>query len=203
MPAPPETVVAGWAVSGRRSDAALTLTDCTPLAKVGVRVTTGGGSAELLGAVFGRAVRHSPAGEDPGEVLVAGVAPDEWLLLCLPGTARALVAQAEDAAPREAVLVTVLDVTHGRALLQLTGSASEDLLAAECGADLTDPMFPDGAVARFGVAGVVAELIRADRDGVRSYLVGCERSYGQYLFDALRGSGREHGLAVDGFRLPL
>jgi hypothetical protein len=36
---------------------------------------------------------------------------------------------------------------------------------------------------------------------VPSYLLHCERSSGQYLFDTLLDAGREFGVQVDGFLL--
>lgn len=49
-------------------------------------------------------------------------------------------------------------------------------------------------------------MIRDDQQGtagpVRSYLLHCERSCGQYLFDALLDAGAEFGIDIDGFRAP-
>ena len=42
-------------------------------------------------------------------------------------------------------------------------------------------------------------MIRDDRDGVRSYLLHCERSSGQYLFDGLLDAGAEFDIDVDAF----
>lgn len=58
-PAAPVRVEAGWEVSGGHSDAALTITDCTPLAKVHVRAPWNGVMAKTLGVPFGRAARDS------------------------------------------------------------------------------------------------------------------------------------------------
>ena len=83
-PAPPVRVEAGWEVSGCRSDAALTITDCTPLAKVHLRAPWNGAMAKALGVPFGRAAR------DPdGPWLVVGSGPGEWLVLAPPGHGRA------------------------------------------------------------------------------------------------------------------
>jgi sarcosine oxidase, subunit gamma len=41
--------------------------------------------------------------------------------------------------------------------------------------------------------------VRDDRGGEISYLLHCERSSGQYLFDALIDAGDEFGIEVDGF----
>ncbi len=45
-------------------------------------------------------------------------------------------------------------------------------------------------------------VVRDDLTGIPSYLLHCERSSGQYLFDALIEAGSEHGIDVDGLREP-
>jgi heterotetrameric sarcosine oxidase gamma subunit len=96
----------------------------------------------------------------------------------------------------------VIDLTHGRALMRVTGSDAAELLARLCGADLHDDMTPDGAALRAPVAGVATDIVRDDRAGVPSYLVHCERSSGQYLFGALVSAGESLGIGIDGFRPP-
>ena len=196
-PAPPVRVEAGWEVSGSCSDAPLTITDCTPLAKVHLRAPWNGAMAKALGVPFGRADREQGW-------LVVGSGPGEWLVLAPPGAAAAvadwLATVAADAAGDEFVSMT--DLTHGRALVRVTGPETADLLARLCGADLHDDMAPDGAALRSAVAGVATDIVRDDRGGVPSYLLHCERSSGQYLFGALVSAGESLGIGVDGFRLP-
>jgi len=200
-PTPPVRVEAGWEVSGCRSEAALTITDCTPLVKVHLRAPWNGAMAKALGVPFGRADREQGW-------LVVGSGPGEWLVLAPPGAAAAvtdwLATVAADAAGDEFVSMT--DLTHGRALVRVTGPDAADLLARLCGADLHDDMAPDGAALRSAVAGVATDIVRDDTmiDGaaVPSYLLHCERSSGQYLFGALVSAGESFGIGVDGFRLP-
>lgn len=195
--APPVAVSCGWEVSERRAIADLTLTDCTPLAKVQVKAPIDGRAAAEMGVRFGRADR-----DDDG-VLVVGSGPGEWLLIGPPGEARPIAERLEGVAagaPEE--LVTVVDLTHGRALIRLSGSSGAAVLAKVCGIDLSDDMTPDGAALRSSVAALATDIIRDDRAGVRSYLLHCERSSGQYLFDALLESGAEFGLEIDGFTPP-
>ena len=205
-PAPPIRVEAGWEVSGGRSDAALTITDCTPLAKVHLRAPWNGAMAKALGVPFGRCGREDA---DPnGSWLVVGSGPGEWLVLAPPGAAAAVAGWldmvAADSAPEE--FVSVVDLTHGRALVRITGPDAAELMARLCGADLHDDMAPDGAALRAPVAGVATDIIRDDirveGAGVPSYLLHCERSSGQYLFGALVSAGESLGIGVDGFRLP-
>ena len=196
-PPPPVVVIGGWEVSGRRAGAGLTLTDCTPLAKVGVRAPIGGGAAAELAVPFGRAAR------DPGGTLVIGAGPGEWLLLAAPGQGPALTGRAEELAARfPGELVTATDLTHGRALMRLAGARGDDVLAKVCGIDTGDGITPDGAAFRTSVAAVATDVIRDDTGGVRSYLLHCERSSGAYLFGELLAAGSEFGIEIDGFTTP-
>jgi heterotetrameric sarcosine oxidase gamma subunit len=192
------TTVAGWEVSDRQSAAPLTLTDCTPLAKVLVRAAEDGPATRALGVRRGRAAR------DAHGALVVGSGPGEWLVLGPPGTAPALAQRlARLLAPAaEDELVSVLDLTHGRALMRLTGARSADLLAKVCAIDLAEEVTPDGAAFRSSVARLVTDVVRDDVDGVASYLLHCETSSGNYLFEALLDAGREFGIDTDGFRAP-
>jgi len=215
-PPPPVLVVDGWEVSGRRSTAPLRLVDCTPLAKVLVRADPGGRVARHLGVGHGRAAR------DPHGTLVVGSGPDEWLLLAAPGTEAAVAARVRAVAGSGAAgeqdleLVSVVELfTHGRALMRLTGADAPHLLAKVCSVDFADRVTPDGTAFRSSVAKVATDVVRDDRpgapqatppgapqassSGTRSYLLHCERSSGQYLFDAILDAGREFGIEPDGF----
>jgi heterotetrameric sarcosine oxidase gamma subunit len=196
-PREPVTVVAGWEVSAVRAAGELTLTDCTPLAKVLLRAPASGSAAAELGVPFGRATR------DAAGVLVVGSGPGEWLLLAPPGQATAVAARLEGQTGRAGgELVSVVDLTHGRALMRLTGPAAAGVLAAVCGIDLSDRFTPDGTAFRSAVAAVATDVIRDDAAGVRSYLLHCERSSGRYLFDAVESVGHDFGIEIDGFRAP-
>jgi heterotetrameric sarcosine oxidase gamma subunit len=190
-PLPPTTVEHGWEVSARRSTAELKITDCTPLAKILVLASTEGEVARSLGVSFGRATR------DAHGTLVVGSGPGEWLLLATPGTSAAVTQRVEEV-PGEG-LTSVFDATHGLALLRITGARAPDLLAKVCAIDFSEAVTPDGAAFRSSVAKLVTDIVRDDRDGEISYLLHCERSSGQYLFDVLIDAGDEFGIEVDGF----
>ncbi|MEE9278114.1 MAG: sarcosine oxidase subunit gamma family protein [Dehalococcoidia bacterium] len=191
---PPLTVVEGWEVSARRSSSALLVVDCSPLAKVLVRAAPNGEAARALGVPFGRAQR------DAARNLVVGSAPGEWLLLGPPSSESALLDRGEALTGSE--FVSVVDVTHSRALIRLTGADTARLLVKVCAIDLDDSVTPDGAAFRSWVANVVTDVVRDDQDGIRSYLLHCDRSSGQYLFDAVTDAGTEFDIDVDGFRTP-
>jgi heterotetrameric sarcosine oxidase gamma subunit len=190
-PLPPTTVEHGWEVSARRSAAELKITDCTPLAKILVLTSTESELARSLGVPFGRATR------DAHGTLVVGSGPGEWLLLATPGTSAAVTQRVEEV-PGEG-LTSVFDATHGLALLRITGARAPDLLAKVCAIDFSEAVTPDGAAFRSSVAKLVTDIVRDDRDGEISYLLHCERSSGQYLFDVLIDAGDEFSIEVDGF----
>jgi sarcosine oxidase subunit alpha len=167
------------------------LTDESGLAKVVVRAAVDGPVGTALGTRFGRAAR------DADGALVVGSAPGEWLLLCAGAdSGRTEKLQARLAGLEE--LVSVVDVTHGRALLRLTGPRAADLLAKVCAIDLADDVTPDGAALCTSTAKLVTGLVRDDMDGAPSYLLHCERSSGQYLWDALLDAGVEFGITTAG-----
>jgi len=190
-PVPPTTVEHGWEVSARRSTAELKITDCTSLAKILVLASTDGELAHALGVPFGRAAR------DAHGTLIVGSGPGEWLLLSTPGTGAAVTERIEQI--QDEGLVSVLDATHGRALVRITGTRAPDLLAKVCAIDLAEEVTPNGAAFRSSVAKLVTDVVRDDLDEERSYLLHCERSSGQYLFDALIDAGDEYDIEVDGF----
>ena len=189
--AAPTTIKHGWEVSARRSAADLKIIDCTPLAKVLVLASTEGELARALRVPFGRAAR------DAYETLVVGSGPGEWLLLAEPGTSAAVTQRVEEV--KDERLVSVFDATHARALVRITGARTPDLLAKVCAIDFADGVTPNGAAFRSSVAKLVTDVVRDDSGGSRSYLLHCERSSGQYLFDALIDAGHEFGIEVDGF----
>ena len=190
-PIPPTAIEHGWEVSARRSAAELKITDYTPLAKILVLASPDGELARALGVPFGCAAR------DPHGTLVVGSGPGEWLLLATPGTSAAVAERVQQTSDEG--LVSVFDATHGRALMRITGARAPDLLAKVCAIDLAEEVTPDGAAFRSSVAKLVTDIVRDDSGGSRSYLLHCERSSGQYLFDVLKDAGDEFGIEVDGF----
>ena len=173
-----------WEVATRVSSAALTLGDASALTKMLVRADPDGALAAVL-PVLGRADRA-------GDVLRVGSGPGEWLLLSSFEEAHAVAESIWAVA--DPGLVSVVDLTHGRALVRLSGADAARALAKVCAVDLADTKAPDGTAFRGSVASLTTDVVRDDRDGTRSYLLHCERSSGQFLFEALLEAGNEFGI---------
>lgn len=195
-PPPPTAVLAGWQVSARRSAAALRLADWTPLAKVLLRGPDRGSIEQSLGVPHGRAIRTGPGH------LVVGSGPGEWLVLADPGTTDAVADWLNSVGAGAGEFHAVVDLTHGRVLIRLTGEAAATMLAKVCAVDFADDVTPDGTAFRSSVARVTTDVVRDDVSGAPSYLLHCDRSYGRYLFDSLLDAGAEFGIEVDGFAAP-
>lgn len=188
-------VVGGWEVSRHQSSAPLRLCDSTPAAKVLVRAASDGRLAAALGVRFGEAER------DGDSTLVVGSGPGEWTLLAPPGTAADVIRRVHALGDHDEALVSAVDITHGRALLRLTGADAAQLLSKLCAIDLHDSVTPNGAAFRSSMAKLVTDVVRDDRATDPSYLLHCERSSGLHLFQALLDAGEEFGIEQDGFAL--
>ena len=189
-PAEPVVVRDGWEVSARRADAGLTLTDVTAMAKLQVKADANG-AFTAAALPYGRVAAERRATR--GRRGAGGVAPSR----AAPDGADVLAAlEASAAAAGE--LVTVLDLTHGRAAIRLTGDDGARLLAKMCAVNLSDRATPDLSAFRSSVAKTVTDVVRDDVNGRRSYLLICDRSVGQYLFDCLLDAGREFGIEEAG-----
>ncbi|MDD7941598.1 sarcosine oxidase subunit gamma family protein [Actinomycetospora lutea] len=181
----------GWVVDARRSVADLVLSDESPLAKVLVKGPVTGAPGSVLGTSSGRAARTEVGG---GTALVVGSGPGEWLVVGPVGTAAATVAAIERTVSGRPEFVSLIDLTHGRALMRLTGSRAPSVLAKVCAVDVEDAVVPNGGAFRSSVATVVTDVVRDDRDGTPSFLLHCERSTGQFLSEALLDAGEEYGI---------
>lgn len=188
-------VTEGWEVPTGDASGDVTLADLSALAKVLVKGPASGPAAAevvaLMGSRFGRAVWD-------GDRLVTGAAPGEWLVLGPRGTAGGTVGKYRTAlAGVTDDLVTVMDLTHGRALLRVHGPSTLSLLRRLTALDLDDRFVPDGSTLRTSVAGVVTDVVRDDVAGSPSYLLHCERSSGRYLLDTLLAAGEDLGAQLE------
>lgn len=103
-----------------------------------------------------------------GGSLVVAVAPGEWMVI-----------------GDKPNVDEVIDMTHVRAAVRLTGVGARSLLECVCALDLSESMTPNGAAARTLVAGVATELIRDDVAGEPSYLLLMSRSFARSVWDRL------------------
>ncbi len=123
-------------------------------------------------------------------VLVVGQRPDEWTLLGRQTAVQALAGSLDTSGH-----ASVIDGSHSRALFRLTGADAASVLEKLCSLDWNDHMTPDGAAVSGSVARVTCDIVRNDLEGSPSYLISCDRSYGQYLFEVILDAGQEFSIS--------
>ncbi|MDN6149032.1 MAG: 2Fe-2S iron-sulfur cluster-binding protein [Yaniella sp.] len=187
------TRIGDWEVGAQPSTAALTLEDQSALAKIEVRSKANGAIADKLQTHFGRVYQGD------GGTLVIGSGPGQWHVISEVNSQDTALAELQQLAAASDELTTAVDLTHGRAMFRLTGDDAAGLLNKLCSLEFADDMVPDGAALRSSVAGVVTDIARNDQSGMRSYLLHCERSSGQYLWDTLLDAGAEYRIEPAGF----
>jgi heterotetrameric sarcosine oxidase gamma subunit len=186
------TVIDGWEYSTGPAAGPVLVSDRSAMAKILVRAVADDAVSSAIGTRFGRASWR-------GDRLVIGSGPDEWLIVAAPGRAAEIAAETEDLlrgarSPRTAVV----DLTHGRALMRVSGPHTMTVLSRVTAVDLDDRLVPNGSALRTSLARVVTDLVRDDYEGSPSFLVHCERSSGRYLQQSLLAAGSDLGALLGG-----
>ena len=187
----PDATVEGWAVSTRRVDGELLLSDASPLSRVLIRCSPDR-APEALVAIAAGSARWDADG------LIASPAPGEWQAYGAPGQRADLVERWQASA--RAGAGSVVDVTHASACLWLRGRSLNRLLSHVCALDVAG--LPAAAATRTSVAGVTTDVVLSDAGADPSCLLACGRSYGAYLAASLLEEGAGLGLQASGFQVP-
>jgi len=110
---------------------------------------------------------------------VLWLGPDEWLIVGVPGAARAIWDEME--ASLAGLHRSVVDVSANRAVIELAGPSRHDLLSSACPIDLHPRSWGDGRCAQsvFGAA----QVLLHEREGVTRLFV--RPSFADYVVDLL------------------
>ncbi len=158
----------------------VTMSDRADLTKLTMRCDPASAAASWMAVSFGSA-------RSDGDVLIVGMRPDEfWLIGPADGVERAR------ADVPTSGLRSEVDLTHGRALVQVSGPRATKMLEKVCGLDWSENMTPPGSAVSASVAKVSCDIVRAGD----SYLISCDRSFGQYLIESLADAAQEFGLTL-------
>ena len=123
---------------------------------------------------------------------------DLYFVSTLPDKVEAHLSALEAVRQDSGGLVTVTDVTHGRAELHLIGPNSAELLSRLCGLDFHPDHFPDETARQSRVAKTNQIIIRHDMDlnqgtisSVPAYALIGGRSLAAYLWETILEAGRD------------
>lgn len=188
-PAGESMVVDGWEFFSGAGDGPVAVADRSSLSKVQFRARSNDALADALGARFGRAAWKS-------DRLVVGSGPNEWMIFGAPGAGDQTKSWLAGVLSDTGSDGHAIDLTHGRALMRVSGPATADLLHRVTAVNLDDRLVPDGSAFRTSVAHVVTDMVRDDIGTEPSYLLHCERSSGYYLQQSLLAAGAASGVVA-------
>ncbi|MEU7900639.1 sarcosine oxidase subunit gamma family protein [Nonomuraea sp. NPDC049152] len=162
----------------------LELAEIPFLTHVNVRVDPAGQAAEEVGAALGVPLPTEPCtAAGSGELTVAWLGPDEWLVIGPEGFRSELLRKAVDGGQG-----SVVDVSAQRTTLLVAGPKARDLLSHGCTIDLHPSVFGPGACAQTTLARTQVVLL-AREDG---FLVLVRSSFAGYLADWLLDAATEY-----------
>jgi aminomethyltransferase len=120
-----------------------------------------------------------------------------------PGEEDATAKTFSEAVEKSGELITVTDLTHGRADLMLVGPRSSQLLSRLCGLDFHPRQFPDLWAKQSSVAKTHQLILRRDiklrdRTPILAFSLIGARSLAAYLWDTIQDAGRDLDLVLIG-----
>lgn len=155
-------------------------------------------------AVVERAWRVPALSVNGGAAFEGGVAyrlrQDRYFVSAPRGAEGQIVAAAETAVREQDGLITVTDVTHGRAELWLVGPAAAELLSRLCGLDFHPDRFPNLTARQSSVAKTAQLVIRADLGPQSAYALTGARSFGAYIWQTIVQGAHDLDLQIHGDR---
>lgn len=126
--------------------------------------------------------------------LACRLRPDLFFINTLPGAEEGAERDLGDLISDGKELITVTDVTHGRAQLLLVGPKTAELLSYLCGLDFREAQFPDLTAKQSSLAKTSQLIIRHDLNGLPAYAIIGERSLGRYLWETIMEAGQDLGI---------
>lgn len=173
-------------------------TALTSIAAPGKRVALAAleesGQLELRGTAAGESLASALGIQPPPfgkalhtrKALIAQLRPDHWLAVTGSWRAASVLAKSIASDSNEnGGLLTLTDVTHGRACLLLVGIPAAEVLARLCGLDFSSRAFPHTHVVQTSLARVKALLIRWNARDLPAYFISVDRSLARYVRRAI------------------
>jgi heterotetrameric sarcosine oxidase gamma subunit len=164
----------------------------------GVQVTLiQGESGDILQQHFATIPNQPGDLVEVGQGLLARLAPQEFYLFGLSSEANLPSASELDNSFVQAErFARATDLTHGRAVLKLSGPAAAETLGKVCGLDFHDSIFPTMQVKQTSAAKIKTFIARRDVDGTPVYHLHVNRPFGQYFWDIVWDAGQEFGIVA-------
>ena len=126
------------------------------------------------------------------DVSILGLGPDEWLVVTSDRRRARIERMLREALAGRHAAVT--DVSHGRAVLVLSGPDAPALLAKGCSLDFHPRVFGPGRCAQSRLAKCQALIHQTT--GAPEFEIHVSRSFAQYAWTWLEDAGQEFGVRI-------
>ena len=186
--------LAAKAGTGPVREAGVILRECSPRAQLCLRGKAGPEFEDSVENVLGlRPPSEAGTSAGHGDRRLFWLGPDEWLAVfrdedreeVLPALRAAL----------EASHASVVDVSHARAVVSVSGRDARSLLLKGCHLDLHPSHFRAGSVAQSRFAR--CHVLLHQTDDAPAYDLYVQRSFARYLWAWLEDAAAEYGVAVE------
>ena len=186
--------LAAKAGTGPARGAGVVLRECAPRAQLCLRGKAGPEFEDSVEKVLGlRPPSEAGTSASHGDRHLFWLGPDEWLAVfrdedreeVLPALRAAL----------EASHASVVDVSHARAVVSVSGRDARSLLLKGCHLDLHPSRFRAGSVAQSRFAR--CHVLLHQTDDAPAYDLYVHRSFARYLWAWLEDAAAEYGVAVE------
>lgn len=190
-------VRSGWFVAtsiGTKADDAVSVLTIADESAHGKLMVEGDGAANMISTAL---QVHAPtvglsSRSEAGQVY--SLRRNLFFIATSPGLETGLVERLRATDVVQSGLVTITDVTAGRAQIRITGSVCRLFLPKLSALDFTETSFPDGSAQISSLARTTQLIVRADQGGALSFLVVGGRSLGAYMWGIMLQAGREWGI---------
>jgi heterotetrameric sarcosine oxidase gamma subunit len=147
--------------------------------------------ADAIRAAFGLGLPPPGHAATAGALTMLWMQPAAWLLMAPPSEPCALARSVKEACGNSC---SVVDQTHGRAVLHLSGGKARDVLARICRVDLHPRAFRTGCVAATAVAELACLLYQ--RDDSPGFELIVPASYAGWFAEAVRRAATGVGYEI-------
>lgn len=158
-----------------------------------VQVMAGRGAeakaADAVKSATGLALPGPRKAEIAGEAMAVWIQPSSWFVIRPRGNEGALAQQLGGGDN-----LAVVDQSHGRCVLRLSGARAGEVLAKGCRVDLHPRAFPPGSVATTSIDHITVTIVKLDE--VPSFDLVLPSNFAEAFLDWLRISAAEFGYEI-------
>jgi 4-methylaminobutanoate oxidase (formaldehyde-forming) len=125
--------------------------------------------------------------------------PDSWYVVTGAAFGAHDMGWIRDHSPDDGTVI-VRDLTSARAVLNLCGPRSRDVLQAACEDDLTNEEFPYASAREITIGSAPVLALRIGYTGELGWELHIPTEYAAHVYETLRAAGAPHGIVDVGYR---